>query len=450
MTEHGPHGSEPPNGSDRPASAAAGTQRDTGPAPAASRTRRWLVPAVIGLIVVLIAGGVYYRLHSQSAQGPAQAGGRRGAAPGGMAGAGAPATPVTAVEAKTGDLPVFLNGLGTVTPTRSVTVHSRVDGQLMKVHFKEGDIVKEGQLLAEIDPRAFQVQVTQMEGQLARDQALLKNAQLDLARYETLLKQDSIAAQTVDTQRALVKQYEGTVKSDEGQLGNARLQLNYASVIAPVSGLAGLRQVDPGNIIHASDTNGIVIINEVTPITVVYTIPEDNLSKVLKRSRDGETLPVEAFDRAGKVKLATGRLASIDNQIDTTTGTVKLKAEFANRDGLLFPNQFVNVKMLVDTLKGATLIPSAAVQRGTQGSFVYTVQPDQTVKLKTVKLGPTDGTNVAVESGIAPGEKLVIDGMDKLRDGARVEVITAASRAAAVAPPAPGDKRNGGHRRSAQ
>ncbi|VVD81740.1 Multidrug resistance protein MdtA [Pandoraea cepalis] len=450
MTEHGPHGSEPPNGSDRPAPPTAGTQRDTGPAPVASRTRRWLVPGVIGLIVVLIAGGVYYRVHSQSAQGPAQAGGRRGAAPGGVAGAGAPATPVTAVEAKTGDLPVFLNGLGTVTPTRSVTVHSRVDGQLMKVHFKEGDIVKEGQLLAEIDPRAFQVQVTQMEGQLARDQALLKNAQLDLARYETLLKQDSIAAQTVDTQRALVKQYEGTVKSDEGQLGNARLQLNYASVIAPVSGLAGLRQVDPGNIIHASDTNGIVIINEVTPITVVYTIPEDNLSKVLKRSRDGETLPVEAFDRAGKVKLATGRLASIDNQIDTTTGTVKLKAEFANRDGLLFPNQFVNVKMLVDTLKGATLIPSAAVQRGTQGSFVYTVQPDQTVKLKTVKLGPTDGTNVAVESGIAPGEKLVIDGMDKLRDGAKVEVITAVSRAAAVAPPAPGDKRNGGHRRPAQ
>ena len=452
MTEHGPHGSEQPNGSDRPASAATGTQRDTGPAPTSSRTRRWLVPTAIGLIVVLIAAGVYYRLHSQSAQGPAQTGGRRGGAPGGMAGAGAPATPVTAVEAKTGDLPVFLNGLGTVTPTRSVTVHSRVDGQLMKVHFKEGEMVKEGQLLAEIDPRPFQVQVTQMEGQLGRDQALLKNAQIDLARYQTLLKQDSIAAQTVDTQRALVKQYEGTVKADEGQLGNARLQLNYASVTAPLSGLAGLRQVDPGNVVHASDTNGIVIINEVTPITVVYTIPEDSLPKVVKRSRGGETLPVEAFDRAGTIKLGTGKLASIDNQIDTTTGTVKLKAEFANRDGLLFPNQFVNVKMLVDTLKGATLIPSAAVQRGTQGSFVYTVQPDQTVKLKTVKLGPTDGINVAVESGVAPGEKLVIDGMDKLRDGAKVEVITAASRAAAVAPRAPGEARagNGGPRRPAQ
>ncbi|VVE26851.1 putative resistance transmembrane protein [Pandoraea communis] len=447
MTEHGPHGSEQPNGSDRPTSPTSGAQRNAEAAYTPSRTRRWLVPGVIALFVVLIAGGVYYRLHSQSAQKPAQAGGRAG-----MAGAGAPATPVTAVEATTGDLPVFLNGLGTVTPTRSVTVHSRVDGQLMKVHFKEGDMVKEGQVLAEIDPRPFQVQVTQMEGQLARDQALLKNAQLDLARYETLLKQDSIAGQTVDTQRALVKQYEGTVKADEGLLGNARLQLNYASVSAPVSGLAGLRQVDPGNIVHASDTNGIVIINEVTPITVVYTIPEDSLPKVVKRSRGGETLLVETFDRSGKIKLASGKLASIDNQIDTTTGTVKLKAEFANGDGLLFPNQFVNVKMLVDTLKGATLIPSAAVQRGTQGSFVYTVQPDQTVKLKTVKLGPTDGTHVAVESGIVPGEKLVIDGMDKLRDGAKVEVITAASRAAAVAPRAPDEKRNGsgGHRRPAQ
>lgn len=452
MTEHGPHGSEQPNGSDRPTPANPGAQRNAGPVEAPSRARRWLVPGVIGLVVVLIAGGVYYRLHAQNAQGPAQAGGRRGGPPAGAAGAGAPATPVTAVEAKTGDLPVFLNALGTVTPTRSVTVHSRVDGQLMKVHFKEGDMVKEGQLLAEIDPRPFQVQVTQMEGQLAHDQALLKNAQLDLARYETLLKQDSIAGQTVDTQRALVKQYEGTVKSDEGQLGNARLQLSYASVTAPVSGLAGLRLVDPGNIVHASDTNGIVIINEVSPITVVYTIPEDNLPKVVKRSRSGETLLVETFDRAGKIKLASGKLASIDNQIDTTTGTVKLKAEFANSEGLLFPNQFVNVKMLVDTLKSATLIPSAAVQRGTQGSFVYAVQPDQTVKLKTVKLGPTDGTNVAVESGIAPGEKLVIDGMDKLRDGAKVEVITAESRAAAVAPRAPGEKRNGngGHRRSAQ
>ncbi|BET11392.1 MdtA/MuxA family multidrug efflux RND transporter periplasmic adaptor subunit [Pandoraea sputorum] len=454
MTEHGPHGSEKPNGSERsPAPQVPQTPPVSPTSTEPSRKRRWLVPGILGLIVVLIAGGVYYRLHSQNAQGPAQAGGRRGGPPAGMAGAGAPATPVTAVAAKTGDLPVFLNGLGTVTPTRSVTVHSRVDGQLMKVHFKEGDLVKAGQLLAEIDPRPFQVQVTQMEGQLARDQALLKNAQLDLARYETLLKQDSIATQTVDTQRALVKQYEGTVKSDQGQLDNARLQLNYASVTAPVSGLAGLRQVDPGNIIHASDTNGIVIINEVTPITVVYTIPEDNLPKVVKRSRGGETLPVEAFDRAGKTKLADGKLASIDNQIDTTTGTVKLKAEFANADGTLFPNQFVNVKMLVDTLKGVTLIPSAAVQRGTQGSFVYTVQPDQTVKLKTVKLGPTDGTNTAVESGIDPGEKLVIDGMDKLRDGAKVEVITAESRAAAVAPRAPGEKRNGnggGHRRQAQ
>lgn len=442
MTDHGPHGSDRPPLS--PASPAASV-----PGPG-SRRKRWIVGGVLMLIVAVVAGAVYYRVHSQSTEGQGgPAGGRRGMA--GPMGMGAAATPVTAVAARTGDLPVFQSGLGTVTPTHTVTVHTRVDGQLMKVHFKEGQMVKEGQLLAEIDPRPFQVAITQMEGTLAHDQALLKNAQLDLARYETLLKQDSIAGQTVDTQRALVKQYEGTVKSDEGQLANARLQLTYANVTAPVSGLAGLRQVDPGNIVHSSDTNGLVIINEVNPITVVYTIPEDNLPVVLKRMHAGETLAVDALDRAGKQQLASGKLASIDNQIDTTTGTVKLKAEFANTDGMLFPNQFVNVKMLVDTLKGATLIPAAAVQRGTQGSFVYSVQSDQTVKLKVVKLGPTDGTTIAAESGVGPGELLVVDGLDKLRDGAKVEVITAESRTAATAPRAASEARAaGGHRRRAQ
>ncbi|GAB3626058.1 Multidrug resistance protein MdtA [Pandoraea terrae] len=442
MTVNGPHGADQPPSSTSPTPAAPPPGRPE--PPRGGRGKRWIVGGVLILIVASIAGTIYYRLHQPAANAQGQGGGRRGppGGPGG-AGGGAPATPVTAAPVTTGDLPVYLNGLGTVTPAASVIVHSRVDGQLMKVHFTEGQMVKAGALLAEIDPRPFQVQVTQMEGQLARDQALLRNARLDLARYQTLMQQDSIAKQTVDTQASLVHQYEGTVKADQGQLDNARLQLTYANVTAPVSGRVGLRQVDPGNIVHASDTNGIVIINQVQPISVLYTMPEDNLQSVLGRMNAGEPLPVDAFDRAGKNKLAAGKLLTVDNQIDTTTGTVKLKAEFANENGALFPNQFVNVKMLVDTLKGATLIPAAAVQRGTQGSFVYSVQPDNTVKLKVVKLGATDGNHVAVESGVAAGEQLVVDGLDKLRDGAKVEVITAASRNAAIAPRQPGERRNG-------
>src|SRR5208283_5277756 len=295
----------------------------------------------------------------------------------------------------------------------------------------EGQLVKAGELLAQIDPRPYEVMLTQADGTMAHDQALLKNAQIDLERYRTLLKEDSIASQQVDTQEALVRQYQGQVETDQGAIDNAKLQLVYSRVTAPITGRVGLRQVDPGNIVHAADTNGLVTITQEQPITVNYPVAEDDVPRVVKRMQTGQQVVVEAFDRSGTNKLATGHLLTIDNQIDTTTGTVKLKAEFPNQDGALFPNQFVNVRMLVETRQDAILVPSAAIQRGAPGTFVFLVKPDQSVAVAPVKLGAVEGETTQVQSGLEAGNMVVVDGADKLREGAKVELIDPNARNAA-------------------
>ena len=411
------------------------------PRPAQPRRLRWWP----WLLLLILATGVVYHFFirekpaadgttapaaGQAAKG-GPGGGKRGA--GGPGGGGArPIAPVVAATARTGDISVYLNGLGSAVPLNTVTVRSRVDGQLMKVLFKEGQVVKAGELLAEIDPRAYQVQLTQAEGQMARDQALLANAQVDLERYRLLFQQDSIAKQQLDTQQALVRQYQGSIKADQGMVDNAKLQLSYARITAPISGRTGLRQVDTGNIVRSGDANGLVVITQLQPITVLFTIPEDNIPAVMKKLQGGDKPPVDAYDRAQKNKLAVGTLLTVDNQIDMTTGTVKLKAQFPNNDYALFPNQFVNTRMLIDVRRQVVIVPTAGIQRGTQGTFVYVVKPDNTVALRLVTVGKVQGEDSEILTGLQAGEVIVTDGADKLRDGGKVDVAVkdgAAARA---------------------
>lgn len=405
-----------------------------------SNRKRWLIPAV--LIAAAIAAVLLVKPHLEQSDGTKPSapeskkpGNRKN---GGFGKGGGPVT-VIAKPVVQGDMPVYLSALGTVTGITAV-IKPRVDGELLSVGFKEGSKVKAGDVLAEIDPRPFEVQLLQTEGQLMRDEALLKNAKLDLQRYDTLLEQDSIAAQQTATQESLVKQYQGTVMTDRALVANAKLQLGYTKIIAPISGRVGLRAVDPGNIVKATDTTGIAVITQTQPINVVFTLPEDQLHQVIKFAKK-DSLPVELFDRSGKNQLALGHLLAIDNQIDTNTGTIKLKAQFDNEDNALFANQFVNVKLKVDTLQNVAVAPSTAIQTGASGPFVFSIKDGGTVAVNPVKLGPDNGDSVVLFSGVEPGTLVVVDGADKLREGSEVKLADNQTNGAAEQQPAEGEKK---------
>ena len=395
---------------------------DAGLAPGPRKSKKsGLIWLVILLIIASIAGYAVWRAGhpAPATQQKAAGGGGRG---GGGRGAGLGPVPVVVTKVARSSIPVYLDGLGNVSPFYTVTLKSRVDGQLMKVDFNEGDLVKEGQVLCEIDPRPYQVQLDMSQATLAHDQALLANAKVDLNRYQLLVKTDAIPSQQLDTQAALVAQYEATVKQDQANIDAAKLNLTYSKVTSPITGVVGLRLVDPGNIVHAADATGMVTITQLQPIAVLFTIPEDNLPEVVQRLRAGEHLPADAYNRDMTKKLASGTLITLDNQIDNTTGTSKLKAVFDNKENTLFPQQFVNVKLLVKTLTDQLLVPNVAVQNGQQGTFVYVVDADSRVHLKTVQVGITNETSADILSGISDGDRVVIDGTDRLVENAVVRV----------------------------
>ena len=384
--------------------------------------RHWIALLVIVLALGLMIGLLAYLRHKQAstAAGPARNGQNGPVA-------------VSVATATPGDIQLRIPALGTVTPLATVTVRTQISGVLQKILFTEGQTVHQGDSLAQIDPRPYEAALQQMRGNLRRDQALLADAKLNLKRYLGLVKEDSIAQQQLDTQRALVDQYGGTIEADEGQVKTASVNLAYTHVVAPVTGRVGLRQVDQGNYVTPGDANGIVVINQLQPITVIFTIPEDNVTALMRQLHAGGALTVEAYDRTNSAKLADGKLLTVDNEIDVTTGTVKLRAQFENTDGLLFPNQFVNIQLLQELLHDQIIIPNAAVRRGAPNgivtTFVYVVDADRTVKVRPVTLGVVDGERVAVAKGLAVGEVVVTEGADRLRDGAQVQLPNSAGGA---------------------
>ncbi len=397
---------------------------------------RWVVILGLLLLLALIA---WLLTPGKSA--------RTGAA--GRFAAGGP-MPVVVASARAGDMPITLIGLGTVTPLATVTVQSQISGQIMKIAFKEGQTVRAGDALIQIDPRPYQVALEQAEGALSRDKALLANARVDLERYQTLFAQDSIAEQQLATQKALVAQDEGSVTTDQGQIDAAKLNLTYCHIVSPINGRVGLQQVNVGNYVTPAEPNGLVVVTQLQPITVVFTLPEDDIPPLLKQMNAGVALPVTAWDRTNTRQLATGTLQSIDSQIDTTTGTIRLKASFPNTDQGLFPQQFVNVVLLLDTLHGVTLVPQAGVQRGAPGTYVYVVNADQSVNVRKVALGPGDATYISITQGLAPGESIVVDGADKLKDGAKVLVRQGSAGGGGSAAGTGGAAAQGPHRRRQQ
>jgi multidrug efflux system membrane fusion protein len=401
-------------------------------APAASRRR---LARLVWIVVLVVAALLAWRYWPSGAPAPD--------AQSQSASAGPPQT-VRDAPATTGDMPITIDALGAVTPLATVTVKTQISGKLMEVGFQEGQMVKQGDFLAQIDARPYEAALALAQAQLAKDSALLDQAQADLARYQTLEKQDSIARQQVEDQAFVVAQEKAAIGADQAQIDTAKLNIAYCRIVAPISGRVGLRLVDPGNYLQPSDSTGIVVITEIAPISVLFSTAEDNLPQIAARMKSGAQLTVTAYDRTNAKALATGTVSTFDNQIDLTTGTFKLRAQFDNADGALFPNQFVNIKLLVDTTSGATLAPNAAIQIGASGGFVYVVNADSTVAVRKVTTGPADAKNTVISAGLKPGENVVVDGVDRLRDGAKVVVRNGGG--AATGAPAPADASGAGQR----